>query len=281
MATKRIKTDELEDVVEQIAVEEMRELTDVVVAEDGYIHDVPMLAGYIDPETGEVHNTFSYREMTGVDEEAINKSDIRANGARVTNTIIERCVNQIGTIKKKEVGTVKWGMLIKELYSGDLDYMSLKIREISKGTEVKFTHVCPECKAKLNTIVDTSEFGINPFNGEFSKRFTLPRGYKDKNGVVHTEGTMRLVNGLDRELIVPKLKKNQAEAKTILLTRLITFDGDVVLTNDNVRHMTLRDREYLEELLGEDVFGVDSSVEVICYNCGADLSDKVGESNFL
>ena len=78
-------TDEIAKVVDTIEEENVAELSDVAVAEDGYVHDEDLLCGYTDPNTGLKHTTFTYREMNGKDEEAINKSDIRANGARLVN----------------------------------------------------------------------------------------------------------------------------------------------------------------------------------------------------
>ena len=247
MALKKAnQSTELDKVVEEIESGEIRTLNDTEVAEDGYVHDEPLLAGYLDPETGQRHMTFTYREMTGKDEEAINKAEVRANGGKMVNVLIERCVKSIGTLTKKELGTKKWSDLIRNLYGGDLDYMALKIRELSKGKEVEFTHKCPQCNTKLTTYIDTDEFAVTPFSGADTVDFELPRGYKDKRGVVHKTGTIRMLNGLDREIVFPQFRKNSAVATTLLLPRLIKFDDGAVVTNDMVSDMSVRDREYLE-----------------------------------
>src|SRR5574344_1359190 len=129
---------EVEKVVSSIENEYSPELGDVSVAEDGCVHDEPLLAGYIDPETGIRHSTFTYREMNGKDEEAINKADVRSNGGKLVNVLIERCVTEIGDLTKKEVGTKKWGEIVRSMYGGDPDYMAFKIRELSKGKEIEF-----------------------------------------------------------------------------------------------------------------------------------------------
>lgn len=274
-------TKDFDNVVEEIEAGEVRGLNDVEVEEDGYVHDVPLLAGYLDPTTGQRHMTFTYREMTGKDEEAINKPEVRANGGRMVNVLIERCVKSIGTLTKKELGTAKWSELVKNLYGGDLDYMAIKIRELSKGKEIEFTHQCPTCKTKLTSFVNTDEFDVKPFSGADTVPFELPRGYRDKKGVVHKTGTVRILNGLDREIILPQFKKNVAVATTLLITRLIKFDDGAFVTNDMVSDMSVRDREYLEKIIKECAFGVDTSVELTCDNCGAEISGEAGASNFL
>ena len=272
---------DFDKVVNQIENENIRNLNDEIeVSEDGYVHDVPMLAGYVDKD-GVLHTTFTYREMNGKDEEAISKADVRQNGAKMVNVLVERCVVAIGTLTKKECGA-RWGTIVRELLGGDLDYMAFKIRELSKGKEVEFTHKCPNCGSKLTTIVSTDEFNIKPYRGQSVIDFTLARGYKDGKKEIHKEGVIRLPNGFDREIVTPLFKKNVSTAMTMMLTRLISFNDGALVTQNLVNEMTLRDRDILEKIIKENTFGVDTTLDnLICSNCGQDISGEVGQSNFL
>ena len=272
---------DFDKVVNQIENENIRNLNDEIeVSEDGYVHDVPMLAGYVDKD-GVLHTTFTYREMNGKDEEAISKADVRQNGAKMVNVLVERCVVAIGTLTKKECGA-RWGTIVRELLGGDLDYMAFKIRELSKGKEVEFTHKCPNCGTKLTTIVSTDEFNIKPYMGQSVIDFTLARGYKDGKKEIHKEGVIRLPNGFDREIVTPLFKKNVSTAMTMMLTRLISFNDGALVTQNLVNEMTLRDRDILEKIIKENTFGVDTTLDnLICSNCGQDISGEVGQSNFL
>ena len=273
-------SNELEKVVSQIESENVRTLNDEIeVGEDGLVHDVPLLAGYVDKD-GVLHTTFTYREMNGKDEEAISKADVRQNGAKMVNVLVERCVTQIGTLTKKECG-VKWGTIVRELLGGDLDYMAFKIRELSKGKEVEFIHKCPNCGTKLTTIVSTDEFQIKPYMGQSAIDFSLVRGYKDGRGELHKDGIIRLPNGFDREIVTPLFKKNPSTAMTMMLTRLIAFNDGALVTQNLVNEMTLRDREILEKIIKENTFGIDTNIEIVCSSCGQDISGEVGQSNFL
>ena len=273
-------SNELEKVVSQIESENVRTLNDEIeVGEDGLVHDVPLLAGYVDKD-GVLHTTFTYREMNGKDEEAISKADVRQNGAKMVNVLVERCVTQIGTLTKKECGA-RWGTVVRELLGGDLDYMAFKIRELSKGKEVEFIHKCPNCGTKLTTIVSTDEFQIKPYMGQSAIDFSLVRGYKDGRGELHKDGIIRLPNGFDREIVTPMFKKNPSTAMTMMLTRLIAFNDGALVTQNLVNEMTLRDREILEKIIKENTFGIDTNIEIVCSSCGQDISGEVGQSNFL
>ena len=252
----------------------------ISVNEDGVSDEFEMPAGYLDSD-GVLHKTFTIREMTGRDEEAISKSDLRQNGAKLITVLLERCVMSIGTLVKKEVGEIKWKEIIKSLYVGDQDYIVLKIRELSMGGEIEVTHICPNCKASMKTLLDVSELEVEPFKGERLIQFELPKGYRDKKGNVHTTGTMKLPTGYDREVLTPIAKKNVAQASTLMLTRLCKFDDGISVTEDVMRDLTVRDREYLQKLLQENLFGVNLEVDVTCVDCGEEFKGNLNSINFI
>ena len=284
MATRKLKknvaNDDLLD--EVLTPEEQAPVyrNTIEVNEDGETDKFNLLAGYTDKE-GNLHTTFTFREMTGRDEEAISKSDIKQNGAKLVSTLLERCVTSIGTLTRKEVGTEKWKEIIRNLLVGDQDYMLIKLRELSIGGEIEVTHTCPQCKESLKTYLDISELEIEPFKGQRVVPFSLPKGYKDKKGVTHREGTMRLPSGQDREILTPIAKKNVAQASTLMLTRLCKFEDGLFVTEDIMRDLTVRDREYLQKLLQKHLFGVKLETEVVCDTCGESFVGTFNASNFI
>lgn len=255
---------------------------DVKVNEKGESEEFKLLAGYID-EDGTMHDTFVIREMNGKDEEIINQGNTKlVNGAKVINTLLARCVVRIGSLYKKDFASQKdWENIIKKLYIGDQDYILLKIRELSLGKEIECSHQCPYCKSQITTYVDTDEFEIIPFSGERTIYFELPRGYTDTKGKVYSSGTLRLANGVDREVLTPKAKKNIGVANTLMLARLVTFDNGMPTTEDVIRNLTVRDREYLFKLMNENAFGPKTVVEVECPECGEEFSGNLNAVNFI
>lgn len=242
-----------------------------------------MLAGYRD-EAGVVHKDFTLREMTGKDEEAIHKSDVKNNGSKVASVLLSRCVTSIGSLTPKSVGGAKkWETIIKSLFTGDQDYMLLQLRKISIGDEIEVNHVCPnrECKTKLKTTVNVDELEVIPFSGMREVPFELPRGYTDKKGVKHTSGTMRLPTGFDREILTPLAKTNLARAETVMLTRLCKFSDGLPVDEDVMGNLSIKDREYLQKLLQDNYFGVKLDIEVTCDSCGESFTGTFNASNFM
>jgi hypothetical protein len=81
--------------------------------------------------------------------------------------------------------------------------------------------------------------------------FTLPRGYVDERGTVHSEGTMRLATARDeieplRELHV---RENQAYLSILLLARTITRIGGITdVTPTLVESLYAADFDHLQRL---------------------------------
>lgn len=242
-----------------------------------------MLAGYTDSDNV-IHREYTLREMTGRDEEAISKSDVRNNGSKIANILLSRCVLSIGTLTPKSVGgRDEWMKIIRKLYTNDQDTMMLKLREISIGKTIKVKNRCPnpECRADLTTEIGIDEIEILPFKGLTKIPFELDKGFKDKNGKIHKTGTIRLPTGFDREVLTPLAKKNLAKGQTTMLTRLCKFDDGAYVDDDLMSGLTVRDREHLQDLLQDNFFGPKLEVEITCDSCGEEFKGSLNAQNFI
>ena len=108
--------------------------------------------------------------------------------------------------------------------------------------------------------------------------FILPRGFVDKDGNVHKEGTMRLANAKDE--IVPlndmRVQRNRAYLIIVLLSRVISKLGTLNEVNTGViENMFASDLRFLEEMynrINED----DATVQVTCPECNATFEKEFG-----
>lgn len=239
------------------------------------------LAGYTDKD-GVTHKTFTLREPNGKDEESVQR-DQKVNPIKAVTTLLARVCTSIGTLDRQSVGGIKeWEGVIRNLYVGDVDYMLYQLRKISFGDEIEVSHKCPECKNKLETAIDMNELEVVPFKGSLTIPFTLPRGYKDSDGEVHKEGMIRLPKQIDRELLYPIMKKgNIAKVNTVMLTRLIEFNDGQYIDEDVVSHFMSRDRAYLDGIMEDNLFGINTECEVTCPDCGNTFTVTLNVTNFI
>jgi hypothetical protein len=97
--------------VKKISNKKEAEIKEVIETTEGY----SLLDGYKDTD-GTIHKDFEVDEMTGAEEEAISKPEIRNNGAKVIRTILERCCTRIGSLTRNNLGSTKWREVIQNLY---------------------------------------------------------------------------------------------------------------------------------------------------------------------
>ena len=81
--------------------------------------------------------------------------------------------------------------------------------------------------------------------------FTLPRGYLDRDGMLHKEGVMRLANAADEILPLkdPRVQQNPGYLTIILLARVVTKLGSLPAVDTRViENLFTADLAYLQDL---------------------------------
>lgn len=117
------------------------------------------------------------------------------------------------------------------------------------------------------------------FETEFM--FTLPKGYKDREGIIHREGIMRLANAADEILPLkdPRVQQNPGYLSIILLARVITNLGSLPAVDTNViEKLYTMDLNYLQDLYQKINSMDDPAYKGVCPHCGEAVEIPV---NFL
>lgn len=117
------------------------------------------------------------------------------------------------------------------------------------------------------------------FETEFS--FTLPRGYLDRDGILHQEGVMRLANAADEILPLkdPRVQQNSAYLSIILLARVIKSLGSLPAVDTRViENLFTMDLAFLQDLY-QRINGMEApTYQGICPHCGKEQSIPI---NFM
>ena len=116
--------------------------------------------------------------------------------------------------------------------------------------------------------------------------FELPRGYVDRDGVVHRHGTMRLATARDELLPLydERVQENPAFTTVVLLGRVITRLGTVGVMNAQVvENMFASDVAFLQDFYRRINAEGHTRAAVTCPNCShrftIDLAGgRLGES---
>lgn len=116
--------------------------------------------------------------------------------------------------------------------------------------------------------------------------FELPRGYVDRDGIVHRHGTMRLATARDELLPLydERVQENPAFTTVVLLGRVITRLGDVAVINAQVvENMFASDVAFLQDFYRRINAEGHTRAAVTCPSCShrftIDLAGgRLGES---
>lgn len=117
------------------------------------------------------------------------------------------------------------------------------------------------------------------FRTEFE--FSLPQGYVDDNGTLHTDGRMRLATAKDEiePLRDPRVQQNSSYLTIILLSRVVTELGELTTVDTHViEDLFVADLEYLQALYERVNNRGANVVGTTCPECGEefDVSAETG-----
>lgn len=109
--------------------------------------------------------------------------------------------------------------------------------------------------------------------------FTLQRGYVDRDGNLHKQGTMRLATAMDE--IVPlrdlRVKSNQAYLAVVLLARVITKLGSLPDVNTGiVENLFSADFTYLQDFYRQINEDGTAKISTTCPECNHEFEVDLG-----
>ncbi len=111
--------------------------------------------------------------------------------------------------------------------------------------------------------------------------FTLPRGYLDRDGMLHKEGVMRLANAADEILPLkdPRVQQNPGYLTIILLARVVTKLGSLPAVDTRViENLFTADLAYLQDLYQRINTMETPSYHGVCPHCHEEIEVPI---NFM
>ena len=202
-------------------------------------------------------------ELTGREEELLTNQRLIRDGTAI-NQVLLNCVKRIGENKSPTMEA------ILNLLAGDRLFILVKLRQVSLSDTVDLELICPDCKEPNFISVNLEDLPVTAYPEEREFSFKLPSSKKQVK--------FCFLNG-HKEKQLAGLKEPSLTAA--MLARIISVDGKPP-NKKVITELPMRDRSELrKEMLKTDA-GIDTSVEVICSNCGTRIKTKLeGERNFL
>jgi len=220
--------------------------------------------GYLDPE-GVLHVDVDVREITGHEEDMLASKAVP--GHKKVGKLISACTTRLGTITDNKTLSGIAG----ELTVGDRIFLMFAIRRTSLGDAYPFRGKCPseECKYSGLFTLDLADLEVKPMPNPKKRIYdiTLPSGKVAR---------YRPLLGRDEEVLAEAANTKQAMSLGIL--QRLEMLNEAPPTLPMVQALGLRDRNALRDAFEDIEGGVDTSLEMVCPECGLEFEEELDVS---
>lgn len=241
--------------------------------------EVVLPVGVADGE-GNLITDVVLRKMTGREEAVLADRKYQRNGGKLVTELLSQCIVSIG-------GRQADRRLVRTMTSVDRNFLLLKLRAITFGSELEARYTCPGCGSVDVVTEDLDELPVRPATGSSEIEIELEDGYLDKEGMLHSSMILRLPNGGDEEAVAGQIRENASTGKNALLGRCMISLGQVerhrieAMGSRILADLTLSDRRLIDRTMTERTPGVDLTRHLDCPDCGHEHEANLDLSNFL
>lgn len=195
------------------------------------------------------------RELSGWEEEYLERHQAEPNTARVCNEVLARCL---------EPGDDPVGarQTVRDLLVAERDRELVALRRLSLGPDISARVPCPACGE-----ISEADFSLDVLPLDFE---VPPREVKVELPDVG-EVILRLPTAGDQEDLLDAGLEGEAEQRSWLLARCLERYGDrhQGFDVDFARGLPVRARAALESAIAERLPDLDLEMAVECSHCGA------------
>ena len=249
------------ELVNQFAQKMMEEPEKVIETRAPSESEIKLPGGFIE-QNGNVLTTVDVQELTGADEEAIQKA---GSTGKALNVLLQRGLVKLGNrdVAKDDLDT---------LLSGDRDAILIGIRRVTFGDELALKVRCPGCLTDQTSVVHlVNDVPVKTLKDPIADRVWE---ISTKKGVAK----VTLPNGLTQKRIMENTEKTSAELNTLILSGcLLSIDGKPSAGASTVLSLGMADRQTLiESILDRNPGPRLGEVKKDCEACGEAIELPLG-----
>lgn len=232
----------------------------------GYIKDIDGTI-FVEKEVEVVPMTVKVRK-------ALTKKQFKNNPSALFNFILKSCVVKLA-------GEEPSFQQIKNLSSGDRQYLLLMIRKISLGDTLKFQLQCDVCEAHQQAELDIDHIRVKRYKDD-----ELP--VQDKRFVIHFSSEslgldckMKLPTGIEEEMVASIQDPLEANYKMYEYC-LVQYNEKVApFSSEQVDRIPVKISDFIDKRFRELQPGPDYYKKVLCDSCGGSTLIDLSKSDFL
>ena len=167
----------------------------------------------------------------------------------------------------------KPGISTYDMYLGDYEFLLHKLRVVTYGSDYKIQYKCPICGSTNNVTINLNDIEVNEYSDDMSKLFhiTLPQSQKIVDLKLQTPRMLDEINSESEKL---KSKSSNMVGEPAILFNVKSLidkvDGqllDDVKLEQFVRHLSMRDVNYILRSIDKIKIGVSQTIKCKCPKC--------------
>lgn len=230
-----------------------------------------LLPGGHADEGGVLHREVELAPLSGREEEFLADSGKPASAALVT-AILSRCIRRLGTISPVSE------KVTRNLLVADRQYLLLKLREVTFGSQVQATILCPwpDCGKRVDIDFSIKDIPVKESGDKgptYKMQLSPTATFIGDHGEEYREIIFRLPNGGDQEVISPLISKNEAKALAMLLKRCIQSIGPLKNLGDEwISRLSPMARMEIEKQMEAVAPKVELTMGAFCPECGREFT---------
>lgn len=209
------------------------------------------------------------REISGHEEDMLGSDKIKP--VTKLTELIARCVLKIGDITSREF----IAKAAKEFTIGDRAWLILMIRRRTLGDIFPYTETCPNaaCRAKALYQVNLGDLEMRPMADPMRRVYEVPLPVLGQTARFH------VMTGVDEE----EIAKYQIDVISRSLLARVELLGDKKPALDQIKNLSMRDRDALRAVIDDVEGGVDTEIDMTCQACGQEFTREldIGQQGFF
>lgn len=207
------------------------------------------------------------RELTGWEEEYLERHQHEPNTARVCNEVLARCCAPPGEDPGDAVRRQVRGLLV-----ADRDRALIRLRTMSLGPQIEGEVACPACGEVNRTTFSLDDLVLDepaPDKPALDPAPELQERVRLEDGTVVE---LRLPTAGDQEELLEAGIESPAERRSWLLSRCVVEMDGAPLDLAAARAMPVRERAEVERLIEDRVPALDLEMALHCVHCDEDFT---------
>lgn len=177
--------------------------------------------------------------------------------------------------------TEKPGISVYDMCIADYQYLMYKLRVVTYGSKYPITMVCPVCGRQTEDFIELESLPTIQYSEDLGSHLNITLPITGKHIELRLQ-TPRMLDEVSRKTKDLLKKSSDTSSEPAFLFNIVSMiekiDGQVLdefKVESFVRHLPMKDTNYILNNIRSVNFGIDSKIQCHCKHCKADFESML------